>query len=719
LTGHRTIGIQEAVHNIGGLELVLCSDYMTEVSLGKALYMRKNDKEPVFKKNDLVSSYRNRPADLDDLSLERYFYEHFRSRKFYKDETSKRDKYRILVPKGLNCRPRYPVNYAYARGMIAMHKPWSVRNPMQDLLQDKERTVQTFLDMIGKRELPLYVISEYHRAVTYSRQYKHECLQREATNMTPELDFLNMDEDERRQYEHWEHSCHLSAQNTRRSSNQIGDNCAYIGIDYDWSKRVFKGIRGIGTTMGETFPDYLKDFFYGTAQSTHIHVPQKKNKSDYILEDLNFEQQSVVICALDAVIKFVNNDPTYEPLRATVVGCGGTGKSFIINTLVSILRKYTNRNDSIRVAAPTGGAAYNVQGCTLHRCLRLSVDSTQLSRPLSDDKQVELASELERLLMLIVDERSMLSSKLIAAAERNLRHCVYGQQNQMEKWGGVPVIIIFGDDYQLMPVIDGGAIQGYAEKTGLKVPKSTFKSHEEQILENLGHVLFIDCMTENVFALTDNYRTRNDPVFGKILNDLRMGILSDKDALRLMKQGLHHHNSQPENRKLIENNPRTVWLFTNNIDKNQKNMEKIVELSNRTGVPIARLRCQWDSNRFQGSGVRSVVRSHFKNSKLVACTDICVGAPVAINGINIVPEAGLYNGARGWVIDIVYDTVEGPNNQLQNHLPRYVVVDFPGLKLGKAKPWDENNPTVSLGYIICPRRYPLILSNSFTLIMTL
>lgn len=96
-----------------------------------------------------------------------------------------------------------------------------------------------------------------------------------------------------------------------------------------------------------------------------------------------------------------------------------------------------------------------------------------------------------------------------------------------------------------------------------------------------------------------------------------------------------------------------------------------------------------------------------------------MGAPVAINGINIVPEAGLYNGARGWVIDIVYDTVEGPNNQLQNHLPRYVVVDFPGLKLGKAKPWDENNPTVSLGYIICPRRYPLILSNSFTLIMTL
>jgi len=72
-----------------------------------------------------------------------------------------------------------------------------------------------------------------------------------------------------------------------------------------------------------------------------------------------------------------------------------------------------------------------------------------------------------------------------------------------------------------------------------------------------------------------------------------------------------------------------------------------------------------------------------------------VKANVAIFGINIVPEAGLYNGTRGTVIDVVYDTVEGPNNKQEGHLPRYVVVDFPGLRLGNAKPWDSNHPTVS------------------------
>ena len=58
----------------------------------------------------------------------------------------------------------------------------------------------------------------------------------------------------------------------------------------------------------------------------------------------------------------------------------------------------------------------------------------------------------------------MLSSKLVAGAERNLRRCIYGQQNQTELWGGIPVVLIFGDDYQLLPVEDNGAIQGYAKQ---------------------------------------------------------------------------------------------------------------------------------------------------------------------------------------------------------------------------------------------------------------
>ena len=82
-------------------------------------------------------------------------------------------------------------------------------------------------------------------------------------------------------------------------------------------------------------------------------------------------------------MKFLTNDPTYKPLQATVVGCGGTGKLFIINTLISLVRKVTSLNDEVKVAALTGGAAYNIGGCTLHRCLNLSVGPEKLATDLN------------------------------------------------------------------------------------------------------------------------------------------------------------------------------------------------------------------------------------------------------------------------------------------------------------------------------------------------
>ena len=82
-------------------------------------------------------------------------------------------------------------------------------------------------------------------------------------------------------------------------------------------------------------------------------------------------------------------------------------------------------------------------------------------------------------------------------------------------------------------------------------------------------------------------------------------------------------------------------------------------------------------------------------------TDICVGARVAISNVNILPEVGgvgLYNGAIGTVVEIVYNNrPEGPNDKEHYHLPDYVVVDFPNLKLPDGiPPWDKNHKKVSL-----------------------
>jgi hypothetical protein len=68
---------------------------------------------------------------------------------------------------------------------------------------------------------------------------------------------------------------------------------------------------------------------------------------------------------------------------------------------------------------------------------------------------------------------------------------------------------------------------------------------------------------------------------------------------------------------------------------------------------------------------------------------------VAISNVNVLPEIGLHNGAIGTVVEIVYNNrPEGPNDKKHYHLPDYVVVDFPNLKL--LPPWDQYHKTVSL-----------------------
>ncbi len=72
--------------------------------------------------------------------------------------------------------------------------------------------------------------------------------------------------------------------------------------------------------------------------------------------------------------------------------------------------------------------------------------------------------------------------------------------------------------------------------------------------------------------------------------------------------------------------------------------------------------------------------SHFDQNSYDQHTDIRIGARVAISTVTFLSEIGLYNGAIGDVIEIVYnDRSVGPNDKQHYHLPNYVVVNFPNL----------------------------------------
>ena len=94
---------------------------------------------------------------------------------------------------------------------------------------------------------------------------------------------------------------------------------------------------------------------------------------------------------------------------------------------------------------------------------------------------------------------------MLASTEKNIKQSIYGQQNADKYWGGPPAVLIFGNNYQLMPFLAESAINGYerreAKKLGIKDIKSSYNKSTNQILVREGNRIFINDMTHNVFVL--------------------------------------------------------------------------------------------------------------------------------------------------------------------------------------------------------------------------
>ena len=676
VSGSRMVGIQEAVHSIDKLPLTLCSDKITKISLSQcqALRVKSDDKS----RTELIACYRNRSPKYHSMSLEQYFYDAYCQEKIDGDKTN-----RILMTQGLNCRPTYPADFYYARGMLFLHKPWHKNATLDRLFKNKEETVNTFLRMLDQGMFPTSVYTQYKIAEKYSREAKIELVAKQGLIGSQDIDENDLDEEELDDY-----LAHVNCNNKTdcmKMDDALNKRRVNIGLDYDWSRSKFDDTRNI-TVDGKDYVNELQKRFYDTDKEDNpeISIPKTKLGGEYTVKDLTDEQRVVVLAAVDSIIKFLHNDDNYTPFRATVLGCGGTGKSFIINTIITLVRKMTGLDDTVKVAAPSGGAAYNVQGTTIHRLL--NVDVQQPYKKLNKEKKEHLQQRLKDLLCLMIDERSMIQSTVIDAAENNLRECAFGGMNSREYWGGIPAVILFGDDYQLPPVKNQGAIEGFSRLFLGKTTTSTKKNKNHQLSQHRGDIIFTKLMTENVFHLTKNMRVSDDMrEFKETLGRLRVGDQKEEDATLLTNLSLSDYDKSFIDQ--ISNDDTTMWIYSSNEDKDEKNFDKLAETSKRFNVPVARINAHYTSNR---TGDFLPDRDHFYYVKHTRHTDICENAMVAIDGVNFIPEMGLYNGARGKVVEIAYSKPEGPNDKQHYHLPDYVVVDFPDFKLPPGyEPWDS------------------------------
>jgi hypothetical protein len=192
----------------------------------------------------------------------------------------------------------------------------------------------------------------------------------------------------------------------------------------------------------------ISDAAFRVLQGTEVFNCEKK------FEDLDPTQQLFVRLGIQWYENRENRDN--PQFLAVLLGTAGTGKTTTMQVLIQRLRNMGMKN--YKVAAFTGVAASNIgMGArTLHDIFKLhkTIDTSGEIAPLSADELQELATDLEDVELVLIDEISMLSKVMLAQVNMRLREWrkhLADEDNMAKPFGGLAVILA-GDFGQLPPI---------------------------------------------------------------------------------------------------------------------------------------------------------------------------------------------------------------------------------------------------------------------------
>ena len=286
-----------------------------------------------------------------------------------------------------------------------------------------------------------------------------------------------------------------------------------------------------------------------------------------------------------------------------VTGRAGTGKS----TLLEYFRHRTQKK--IAVLAPTGVAAINIKGQTIHSFFMFRPDIT----PDSVDeiyvikKKRDLYAKLET---LVIDEISMVRADLLDCIDMFLR--LHGPKPSMP-FGGVQMVL-FGDLYQLPPVVrsNEGGIFRTVYKTPYFFGAKAFERFEYKVLE-----------------LKEIYRQK-DEKFIQILNAVRHNTVSIDDLKALNAR--YHRNVT------VDSDEFFVSLTTTNDLADKVNAGKLAQL---------------DGDVYRYNGTVSGEFEKKNNLPTQQMLELKIGAQVMM--LTNDPEKRWVNGTIGKVVEIFPD----------------------------------------------------------------
>ena len=189
-----------------------------------------------------------------------------------------------------------------------------------------------------------------------------------------------------------------------------------------------------------------------------------------------------------------------------ITGRAGTGKS----TLLTYFRDHTKKKAVI--LAPTGVAAVNVEGQTIHSFFHFKPSVTPASIKKKKSAGKEKTTIYKKLTTIVIDEVSMVRADLLDCVDKFLR--LNGPEEKMP-FGGVQMIFI-GDLYQLPPVVTSAE-------------RDIFKTHYSSPYFFSAKVF--DQLNMEFLELEKVYRQKDDD-FVRLLNTIRNRTATDDDLAK-------------------------------------------------------------------------------------------------------------------------------------------------------------------------------------------